>query len=424
MDMSGSPVPVALLRGHAHPVTTLRFHKATLVSGDESGWVFWWSLVTRRPLAIWKAHHEAILSLVWIDDTHLLTQGRDDKLYVWRLELDANGKSGLSVKPPNALVADIAEYPKPWMTYSLTVNSLNFCQVAWNAGLLAKPDLDNSDKVELLEWTDGAFRVVWNDIYPRLKGVKTGIVMDLHIKEGKLIVGYEGGAVAVFDISDRNNYAPVLNYYVVSHVQPVLSVRAHPTKNEFVSSSADSLIVKHPIKDQVIPEEEEDEPEPRGNAERPPSPKIVELEDEEEEPAQNVVRGFDVPDAEEEEVAEEEKPESKPLDAVNVRHSGLSSLQLDADGDLIMTAGWDGKVRLFTYDDIAKVSVFHGREGVGCVAFSTPSTEDTTNPRLAKALATRWIAVGGKDGKIELYIIEQDSRMLEGGAATSRSIGF
>lgn len=78
-----------------------------------------------------------------------------------------------------------------------------------------------------------------------------------------------------------------------------------------------------------------------------------------------------------------------------------------------MTAGWDGKVRLFTYDDISKVSVFHERQGVGSVAFSTPASGDNdttsmTNPRVAKALATRWIAVGGKDGKIELYTIEQD----------------
>ncbi|RDW39325.1 ASTRA-associated protein 1 [Yarrowia lipolytica] len=419
MDLSGAPVPVALLRGHTHPVTSLRFYNAFLVSGDESGWVFWWSLVTRRPLAIWKAHHEAILSLVWMDETHLLTQGRDDKLYVWRLELDAQGKSGLSVKPPSSLVADDpTDYPKPWLTYSLTVNSLNFCQVAWVNGLLAKPDLDSSDKVELLEWTDGAFRVVWNDIYPRLNGIKTGIVMDLNIMNKKLIVGYEGGAVAVFDISDRNRYTPVLNYYVVSHVQPVLSVRAHPTKKEFVSSSADSLIVKHPIKDQVVPEEEMEEPEPAKNSERPPSPKIVEVEDSPElEPPKNVVRGFDVPGLELDEgieVKEEEKPESKPLDAVNVRHSGLSSLQLDSDGDLIMTAGWDGKVRLFTYDDISKVSVFHEREGVGCVAFSTPTTSDTANPRLAKALTTRWIAVGGKDGKIELYTIQQGNEKTLG----------
>lgn len=357
-----------------------------------------------------------------MDETHLLTQGRDDKLYVWRLEIESLGKSGLRTKPPSGLTSgeSDSDYPKPWLTYSLTVNSLNFCQVAWNDGLLAKPDLDSSDKVELLEWTDGAFRVVWNDIYPRLNGIKTGIVMDLHIKnKKKLIVGYEGGAVAVFDVSDRNNYTPALNYYVVSHVQPVLSVRAHPFKNEFVSSSADSLIVKHPIKDQIIPEEEEEEPEqPERQPDGPPSPKIVEVQDSPElEPAKNVVRGFDVPDIEldgdTDQLEEPEKPESKPLDAVNVRHSGLSSLQLDSEGDLIMTAGWDGKVRLFTYDDISKVSVFHERQGVGSVAFSTPASGDNdttsmTNPRVAKALATRWIAVGGKDGKIELYTIEQD----------------
>lgn len=348
-----------------------------------------------------------------------MTQGRDDKLYVRRLELDSQGKSGLNVKPPGGLVSgeSTSAYPKPWLTYSLTVNSLNFCQVAWNDGLLAKPDLDNSDKVELLQWTDGAFRVVWNDIHPRVNGAKTGIVMDLHIKnKKKLIVGYEGGGVAVFDVSDRSRYTPILNYYVVSHVQPVLSVRAHPFKNEFVSSSADSLIVKHPINDHIIPEEEEEEREPERQPDGPPSPKIVEVQDSPElEPAQNVVRGFDIIDLNEEQkqFIESEPPKSTPLDAVNVRHSGLSSLQLDSEGDLIMTAGWDGKVRLFSYDDISKISVFHERQGVGCVAFSSPSTDDsttsdsTTNPRLTKALATRWIAVGGKDGKIELYIIEQ-----------------
>lgn len=342
-----------------------------------------------------------------MDDTHLLTQGRDDKLYVWRLELDAQGKSGLNTKPASEFTTE--EFPKPWLTYSLTVNSLNFCQVAWSQGMLAKPDLDSSDKVELLEWTDGAFRVVWNDIYPHLNGIKTGIVMDLHIKDKKLLVGYEGGGVAVFDMSDRSRYTPVLNYYVVGHVQPVLSVRAHPYKDELVSSSADSLIVKHPIEDHVIEEEEEEEPE--NEAERPPSPKIVEVE--EEEPAQNVVRGFDVPELDLEDPVTE-TPLSKPIDAVNVRHSGLSCLRLDSEGDLIMTAGWDGKVRLFSYENLGKVSVFHAREGVGSVAFSTASTSSDTNPRVVKALATRWIAVGGKDGKIELYTVQEGGQAVIG----------
>lgn len=387
--------------------------------------------MTRRPLGIWKAHQEAVISLVWMDDTHLLTYGRDNKMYVWRLEEGTGGASGLKTKPPSALdtaAPGSEDFPKPWMTYSMTVNSLNFCQVAWTAGttstngLLAKPDLDDSDKVELLEWTEGAFRVVWNDIFPRLNGVKTGVAMDVSLARGKLIIGYEGGSVAVFDISDRKRFAPVLNYYVQSHVQPVLSVSAHPSKNEFLSSSADSLIVKHPLGDSLIEEEELEEPPvaSESQAERPPSPQIVEIEDSPEpEPAKNVVRGFDVPDLDLDNgnAPPYEKPESVPLDAVNIRHSGLSSLQLDPEGDIFMTAGWDGKVRLFKYDTIAPLSVFHEREGVRCVAFSQVSeSQPVSNPRLARALATRWIAVGGKDGKIELYTIDEGQKLLGGSA--------
>lgn len=55
--------PAYVLRGHAAPIHALNFfaHNAHLLSGDADGWVIIWSLVTKRPIGVWKAHEGAIL---------------------------------------------------------------------------------------------------------------------------------------------------------------------------------------------------------------------------------------------------------------------------------------------------------------------------------------------------------------------------
>lgn len=55
--------PAYVLRGHAAPIHALNFfaHNEHLLSGDADGWVVIWSLVTKRPTAVWKAHEGAIL---------------------------------------------------------------------------------------------------------------------------------------------------------------------------------------------------------------------------------------------------------------------------------------------------------------------------------------------------------------------------
>lgn len=59
--------PVYVLRGHGAPIHALCFFgqnsKLALASGDADGWIVIWSVVTKRPIAVWKAHEGAVLEV-------------------------------------------------------------------------------------------------------------------------------------------------------------------------------------------------------------------------------------------------------------------------------------------------------------------------------------------------------------------------
>lgn len=65
------PQPAYVLRGHnaqIHSVCFLR-HNTRLLTGDAQGWLILWNLVTKRPVAVWRAHEAAVLSLSsWGED--------------------------------------------------------------------------------------------------------------------------------------------------------------------------------------------------------------------------------------------------------------------------------------------------------------------------------------------------------------------
>ena len=62
---TGPAVPAYILRGHDAPVHVLRFYdgNASLASGDSDGWLIIWSLSSKRPVAVWKAHDAGILQI-------------------------------------------------------------------------------------------------------------------------------------------------------------------------------------------------------------------------------------------------------------------------------------------------------------------------------------------------------------------------
>jgi WD40 repeat protein len=65
------PQPSAILRGHASQIHSVQFvrQNSRLLSGDAEGYVVYWQVETKRPLAVWKAHAGPILGFAqWSHD--------------------------------------------------------------------------------------------------------------------------------------------------------------------------------------------------------------------------------------------------------------------------------------------------------------------------------------------------------------------
>ena len=138
--------PAFILRGHSAQIHALHFtHGNTrLLTADAEGWVVSWNIASKRPVAVWQAHDQAILSVgSWSSDRIITcvhgqevlhvqadskgsSHGRDNKLLVWQL--------GLADEPAmdKMLPVEVALTPRkqPWLLHALPVNTLNFCAFA------------------------------------------------------------------------------------------------------------------------------------------------------------------------------------------------------------------------------------------------------------------------------------------------------
>lgn len=65
--MTSNPplTPTYILRGHASAIHSLHIfqHNLRLISADADSWIVVWNLVSKRPVAAWKAHEGAILQV-------------------------------------------------------------------------------------------------------------------------------------------------------------------------------------------------------------------------------------------------------------------------------------------------------------------------------------------------------------------------
>lgn len=73
--MSGELLPPAqpafILRGHSAQIHALHFTEGNtrLLTADADGWIVSWNLSFKRPVAVWKAHGNAILGVgTWGSD--------------------------------------------------------------------------------------------------------------------------------------------------------------------------------------------------------------------------------------------------------------------------------------------------------------------------------------------------------------------
>ncbi|KAK0938189.1 Astra associated protein 1 Asa1 [Friedmanniomyces endolithicus] len=371
------PQPMYVLRGHSAQVHAVRFlrHNVRLLSGDADGWVVLWNVPIRRPVAVWRAHKSAVLGLGSWDDERIITHGRDNRLCVWQLRQEDEGSlsATLPIEDPES------ERKEPWLLHSLSVNALNFCSFATcrvpvpeeitgpgsppnHQILIAVPGVqDGHINVTSLPSEERVATII------DPKDIKTGMVMAIglhHPDNSRLhvIAGYESGYVCIFAESTAATKHWQAVYTHRSHTQPVLSLDVSPLAGYFYSSSADDILARHLLT---------------------PNPAV--------EPR-----------------------------IVRTKHAGQQSLTVRPDGRIFATAGWDGRVRVYSAKTMKELAVLKWhKEGVYAVAFATDQDDDAADSgdgkavgkremtvseqRVRKTQETHWLAAGSKDGKVSLW---------------------
>ncbi|KAJ5817899.1 hypothetical protein N7447_007907 [Penicillium robsamsonii] len=426
--------PIYILRGHASPIHALHIYSQNLrlVSGDANGWIVVWDLVTKRPVTAWKAHEGAILEArgynVVEGVTEIYTHGRDHKLCVWKLRPEDESFLDKTLPVDAAESTQTGSKIQPWLLHSLPVNALNFCAfsmafvnsdglpgVPSPAGkpentLFAVPNALDSGGVDIFHLPSER-RI---STIPSDKSIKTGMLMAVNLfvsPSGDLYIAsaYEDGHVIVFVHRGALKSASFEREYISNnplkwdklyagrpHSQPVLSLDVAPSHGYFISSSADALVIKHPIPS-------------IGSAGYIPT------------------AGY---------------KEETPLKIVNTKHSGQQGLRIRSDGKVFATAGWDSRVRVYSCKTMKELAVLKWHKD-GCYSVAFGDTENASSlvssspespkqkpqdadqgptgqtavdrrdyslatvqqQRNQKVQQTHWLAAGSKDGKISLWDI-------------------
>jgi WD40 repeat protein len=261
-------------------------------------------------------------------------------------------------------------------------------------------------------------------------GDKTGMAMCLALLHHKdaltLIAAFENGYATVHRLESDDQW--VTAYHSQAHSQPVLSLSVY--NDFFITSSADSIIAKHPIPtDLFFPL---GDTVPPGSTER-----VVEIVDEEPKGKSLLSAGLTSSSSQGLKPPRKGVAWKDPLKAINTKHSGQQSLDIRSDGRIFATAGWDSKVRVYSTKTMKELAVLKWHQ-VGCYAVTfadvmisdqTEEENSTSNDnkatgssntrtgslirtglsvkeqRIATARKTHWIAAGAKDGKISLWDI-------------------
>ncbi|TKA65042.1 hypothetical protein B0A55_09116 [Friedmanniomyces simplex] len=310
------------------------------------------------------------------DDDKVITHGRDNKLCVWQLRQEDEGSLSTTLPIDNAE----SEKKQPWLLHSLPVNALNFCFFATcrvpgdttAAGLAPT----GSILVAVPGVQDGHINVTSLPSEERVatiidpKSIKTGMVMaiGLHYQDDHkfhVLAGYESGYVCMFAQTTATKQWQAI-YTHKAHTQPILSLDISPLGGYFYTSSADDILARHPLS-----------PSSKGTAE----PKTV-----------------------------------------RTKHAGQQSLVVRPDGRIFATAGWDGRVRVYSPRTMKELAVLKWhKEGCYAVAFAAARDEDpeaeeavdgvavgkreltVSEQRVRKTKEGHWLAAGSKDGKVSLW---------------------
>ena len=196
-----------------------------------------------------------------------------------------------------------------------------------------------------------------------------------------LCSGYESGYTIVQTLKPGKSKWDT-TYVANPHSQPVLSIDISPSLETYFTSAADSVIAIHPL---------------FGDKEN--------------------------------EKASFKRTVDNCVKQVTTRHAGQQLIRVRSDGRIVATAGWDGRIRVYSAQKLNQLAVLIWHKQ-GCYALDfasvTPdvisaegenleqediiplSRSNTLRPvdrREIEAQSTHWLAAGSKDGKISLWDI-------------------
>ncbi|KJR87972.1 WD repeat protein [Sporothrix schenckii 1099-18] len=479
-----------------------------LVTGDSDGYVALWDLAIVRTRGVWRAHKNSILGIAaWDDAGQVVTHGRDHRLVVWQVGVADEARLStvlpldLEASSTPSSAASSASHPQPWMVHVLDVNTMNFCAFAWcglvgsvaavtaattHATAASMPSTDkqltptSTPPTERLVAVPNTLTLEAADIYhlPSQRrintvrlGTKEGMIMALALFYAPvtdteatddsqptlvLIAAFENG-VAVAALLRQGADGPAdLVYRAQPHSQPILSLDVAPDRSYFLTSAADAVVAKHPIRVPAAPKKAAAVPAstlPSASPASPPAPPTL---------AGKPVSLLSAALAKEAAAASPPSPsnapptrgaatplapvevETQPLAVINTKHAGQQGLRIRDDGRLFATAGWDARVRVYTAQTMTEVAVLKWHQ-TGCfaVAFAPVVVADTQREgedegkrkgederalaptggstalasrhsrrdtsvkerRLRHAVTAHWLAVGSKDGKVSLWDI-------------------
>ena len=195
-----------------------------------------------------------------------------------------------------------------------------------------------------------------------------------------LCTGYESGHTIVQTLEREKNEWDTI-HVAQSHSQPVLSIGISPNLQTYFSCAADAVIAEHPL----FKEEDKEQSSSYG--------------------VETYAR------------------------KVTIGHTGQQLIRVRSDGRILATAGWDGRIRVYSTKTLKELAVliWH-KQGCYAVDFACVTCNVISNrqdnfdagkkspvhrtqsmklihKRETRAQSIHWIAAGSKDGKVSLWDI-------------------
>ncbi|KAJ2909768.1 Astra associated protein 1 Asa1, partial [Coemansia aciculifera] len=226
--------PAFVFRGHQAAVNSVCFFGGDrfLVSGDQDGHLIVWNMMLKRQLAkAASAHAAAILAVCGLGSDTVISQGRDNKLCVWRLEA-------------SEFTGDLH------LVRSLHIDSLSFCKFTYSmSSWIAFLTDAGAGTACLLNVRSNEQRTLDIGLKSRTKSAGSRddspmclklVASDEQATGLSLLVGYESTTLQQFDVA--NEAAVCQRSVSTGHSEPIMSLDYDSQRRLVYTCSADNQV--------------------------------------------------------------------------------------------------------------------------------------------------------------------------------------